>query len=539
MAGRLSTVLLVIVLSIASVPAPVIAAASTPTPDGDAVPPSGGASTTTPVDGTSHGDSLCTGRYPAPLTYGPDTLPGSTTAEGIVRFGESTHDRLVVTHRVKTPDGRDVTFRPGGHEILDSENLTRVSGGDDPVYELNDSATTGSLTVGIDVSKDGHFTVVTDDWAVFSAGMFDVTVEIEKGGGSSYVPWGRDDVPGLTRRVTGGPVTYTGQDYLVGNWTTATRNVGDDELTVAAAPGASPASSPDEVAATLTRQFAGLDLRGSAANGPVTMIVKPAYRSCSSGIARNNFAGRRIAAVDPRISADGFSTWTHEFAHLQQPVSMYNRAGWLTEASATYLQHRLPVRAGDEPEAALRTSLLNSPTYPDATLADWSTWDGELVNYYKGARVLYALDARIRVATNGNATFFTVFRAINSHETLGYPELRAAVVDAANESTATWFDEQVTTTGPTYHLVRDTDTAAFSLGTGVGALPGVGSVPTDPDDDGRYEDIDGDGTATFDDAIALAFADFEAFTPAQRDATDFDGDGDADFDDAIELAFAA
>ncbi|MGM0591181.1 MAG: right-handed parallel beta-helix repeat-containing protein [Halobacteriota archaeon] len=70
-------------------------------------------------------------------------------------------------------------------------------------------------------------------------------------------------------------------------------------------------------------------------------------------------------------------------------------------------------------------------------------------------------------------------------------------------------------------------------------LPGTGSEapPADPDGDGRYEDVDGDGVAAFDDAISLAFADTSGLSERQLDGLDFDGDGDVDFDDAIDLAF--
>jgi hypothetical protein len=70
-------------------------------------------------------------------------------------------------------------------------------------------------------------------------------------------------------------------------------------------------------------------------------------------------------------------------------------------------------------------------------------------------------------------------------------------------------------------------------------LPGVGSgqAPTDPDDDGEFEDIDGDGEKTFDDAIALAFANPSQLTEKQTEAVDFDADGDVDFGDAVALAF--
>jgi len=70
-------------------------------------------------------------------------------------------------------------------------------------------------------------------------------------------------------------------------------------------------------------------------------------------------------------------------------------------------------------------------------------------------------------------------------------------------------------------------------------LPGVQSnnAPTDTDDDGLYEDVNGDGQATFEDAVSLAFADTSTLSQAQATALDFDGDGDVDFNDAVELAF--
>jgi hypothetical protein len=60
---------------------------------------------------------------------------------------------------------------------------------------------------------------------------------------------------------------------------------------------------------------------------------------------------------------------------------------------------------------------------------------------------------------------------------------------------------------------------------------------TDPDGDGQLEDVNGDGEATFDDAIGLAFNTGAASVTENRDSFDFDGDGDVDFDDAISLAF--
>jgi alpha-glucosidase len=72
------------------------------------------------------------------------------------------------------------------------------------------------------------------------------------------------------------------------------------------------------------------------------------------------------------------------------------------------------------------------------------------------------------------------------------------------------------------------------------AVEGVGPVageraPTDPDGDGRFEDVDGDGAATYDDVVDL----FEGFDDeavrSHPDAFDFNGNGRLDHADLVDL----
>jgi hypothetical protein len=77
-----------------------------------------------------------------------------------------------------------------------------------------------------------------------------------------------------------------------------------------------------------------------------------------------------------------------------------------------------------------------------------------------------------------------------------------------------------------------------------GPVPAVVSPPpTDPDCDGLFEDLGGDGSGDVLDAADLLFAlpDLRAADRDVRIAVDFDGDGDGDGDgdllDAIELPF--
>ncbi|MGM0591971.1 MAG: hypothetical protein ACQETI_10165 [Halobacteriota archaeon] len=113
---------------------------------------------------------------------------------------------------------------------------------------------------------------------------------------------------------------------------------------------------------------------------------------------------------------------------------------------------------------------------------------------------------------------------------------------------ATITEEELSATG-TYRVVvtdydwaSETETYDYDLsleaeGTELQAVVGS-NPPTDPDGDGLYEDVNGDGQATFGDAIELAFVNGAGLTDAQQTALDFDADGDVDFDDAISLAFA-
>jgi alkaline phosphatase D len=70
----------------------------------------------------------------------------------------------------------------------------------------------------------------------------------------------------------------------------------------------------------------------------------------------------------------------------------------------------------------------------------------------------------------------------------------------------------------------------------VGPPPaGSGSAPTDPDGDGRYEDVNGNGRLDYDDVTTL-FDNIESDTVRlNREAYDFNDNGDLDYDDVVDL----
>jgi PKD repeat protein len=66
-------------------------------------------------------------------------------------------------------------------------------------------------------------------------------------------------------------------------------------------------------------------------------------------------------------------------------------------------------------------------------------------------------------------------------------------------------------------------------------LPGYAKVPTDPDGDGLYEDINGDGAAGFQDVIAYFENLIWIMDNEPTAAFDFNSDGIVNFGDVIEL----
>lgn len=66
-------------------------------------------------------------------------------------------------------------------------------------------------------------------------------------------------------------------------------------------------------------------------------------------------------------------------------------------------------------------------------------------------------------------------------------------------------------------------------------LPTGEATPGDPDFDGTYEDLDGDGTVAYDDVVTLFVALESAVVESAPDAVDFNGNGRVDFADLVAL----
>ncbi len=197
------------------------------------------------------------------------------------------------------------------------------------------------------------------------------------------------------------------------------------------------------------------------------------------------------------------SIWIHEYVHTRQSFVLGPEMTWFREASASYYAAVCALRAfPDRPATFERfVNRLGENESANATLADRSSWSSTYVPYAKGARVLAALDGRVRNATDGNRTLQDVFRRLNERDGLvTYDAFAGIVGNVSTESQRSWLDDHV----------RNGTTASLPTS------PYAYTVP------GGENDADGDGVS----------AAAERRNETHPFVADTDGDG---VDDGTEL----
>ncbi|MFB6220878.1 MAG: hypothetical protein ABEH90_05505 [Halolamina sp.] len=173
---------------------------------------------------------------------------------------------------------------------------------------------------------------------------------------------------------------------------------------------------------------------GTSPDGPVTAFVLP----------RTVRAGGGASGADLWLRADvGELTVAHEFAHTALSLPTTEEVPWLSEAAAEYLAYQT-THEGDV-TATLRERVNDG----DAVLAERASWESSHVAYRKGAALLALLDDRIADATDGAQSLTAVLARLSAgDEPIDAAALGNAVSAVADERTATWLDEQATSTTP-------------------------------------------------------------------------------------------
>jgi hypothetical protein len=86
-------------------------------------------------------------------------------------------------------------------------------------------------------------------------------------------------------------------------------------------------------------------------------------------------------------------------------------------------------------------------------------------------------------------------------------------------------------------LTWDNTTTMVSVSTGPPSLPGLSDAPKDPDNDGKYEDVNGDGSVNVGDVQALFAGSESSAVQNHIDAFDFNNDGSVNVGD-VQALFA-
>ncbi len=242
-------------------------------------------------------------------------------------------------------------------------------------------------------------------------------------------------------------IVPVGDRVLVGNVTSSTRRVGRATVTVVAPAGRD--VDPVRKAYFISEFLSPYRLNPD--QEAVTVVAMPdavPYK----GLTYSD--GTSYVTIEAFWDGDVGSVWLHEVIHTRQSFTLDREMKWFREASAEYLSYRvMQEQYGQVTDSDVRARLDAVPDYREARLSTPSTWDGNTVDYTKGVRLLYAIDAAIRTGSGGEHTLFDVFYEMNQHDgTVSLSDFRRIVEHHSGNDEA-WIEHAITDSGPVnrYH----------------------------------------------------------------------------------------
>jgi hypothetical protein len=368
-------------------------------------------------------------------------------------------DRVVVTQELRlTPDqsGRiDVqwTFEvppdvvelstrvPSGAENVRLDGFGGASGRE---YEWDGRTERPSLTFTVPANEtgasagpegsDGRYVFVdTGEWAIVRTYQAPVSFTYRQG----------TDVSVVRRNASAGPGVVGQSMAFLGAHETEQQTAADQTVRLVVPEAADLRESRAEILESVTA--AAESLRVGDRDERVLMIAAP--DTVAWGV-----EGLQSGERDFYVTADETvdtprNVWLHEYVHTRQDFRPGDETEWLTEATAQYYAAHLTLRQERVEFEQFRRHLERGADrrHADVVLADERTW-GASGNYEKGALVAGDLDRRLRLATNGTATFQTVFRQMNGRDEASTQSTFLRLIsETAGESLAEYTREQTET----------------------------------------------------------------------------------------------
>ncbi|WP_440988620.1 hypothetical protein [Haloarchaeobius baliensis] len=351
-----------------------------------------------------------------------DAADGRVRVRAQFRLSES-----VSRVAIAVPDGASVESTEG-FDAADDDYDYRWDGQGD-----------ASITYVVDATRFGNGgleSISTREWSF----IYEQAVDL-----ATLDWWYYGDQPGSSRTLAlaDGVEGWAGDDVAVVGPVTVTEERRDGHTYRVVRPDRADGARPtDEVLDLLT---AADDSFPVGDRGESTTVVLPPAAIRSGGLA----TVRR--GPDRELWAHGSTAvFAHELVHVRQTFSLADGSDgpsmhWLLEGMADYQAAVVELRAGRLAEDRFRERVTTDAN-ADAVLADRSTWASSEVPYDKGERVVAALDAEIRLATDGERSIVDVWRLLNAHDgTVSYADFVAVVEAVAGTELERWLDRYVLT----------------------------------------------------------------------------------------------
>jgi hypothetical protein len=341
-----------------------------------------------------------------PAQIGPSDGSSSIDTRYTIEREANQTGRVRVTATIELP--RHVT----GLSVRTPEETTvlRADGlqPDGNRWRTTDDTETARLTYTVPVGLEttfGQRTADTDDWTLLARQEVSLRARWRWHVGprptwneSLALAPGQDGVAGTTAAY-------------IGPHETVTRTIDGDRITMVV-----PANAdlrPDRTAVLDAISHAKRTSTAGTDHGHVRVFVAP-NRLASGGYTPSNGESDVIVNAGEPVRSP-VNVWVHEYRHTRQTVETTPEMDWLGEGSADYYTAALTFRAGGIDEDQFR-GRITTERHETADLTRPDGWDSPGAQYHKGTRVVAAIDARIRQATDGNRTFETVLERLSRQE---------------------------------------------------------------------------------------------------------------------------
>ncbi|WP_049972895.1 glycyl aminopeptidase [Haladaptatus cibarius] len=357
---------------------------------------------------------------------------------------------------------------------------------DDHALRWDGETESPSVTVSADVNGgNGREFSATNDWILSPTPQLSVAWMSDGSDEWQYRQPLQDDSDDSTVEFSDSGVLGSAFTY-VGDYEEHTHRADGQRFKMVVVEGANPAESPADVFESWTATSKAMP--GKSPDEVLAFVLPdPSWRGGFASPEQDEL----WVHEDARLS-DPQNLWIHEYVHTRQSFELGEDMTWFREASAAYLASDLSMEQGrTSPSAVAQT--LTAKDFGESVLSKSNSWENGEVPYYRGAYTLWALDAKIQQATDGEKSLLDVFDRMNGHEgTVSYADFQSIVAEVSGQPMNSWLDQHVTTAAtPELQTIAasvDDDSTVDSGSSGVGDSNGGQASGESADDAGDGSD---------------------------------------------------